>query len=59
MKLGNECKEGKNKNGSPYLQGGVLQVHKWERIDDYPLHANLKTVIFQIRSNFLENLGII
>jgi hypothetical protein len=46
-------------NGSPYLQGGVLQAHKWERIDNYPLHANLKTIGLQIRFDLLENLGII
>jgi hypothetical protein len=33
--------------------------HKWERIEDYPLHANLKTVVLQIRFGLLENFGII
>jgi len=49
----------KIKYGSPYFQRGVLQIRKWERIDDRPLHTNLKITALQIRHDLLENLKII
>ncbi len=49
----------KRKYGSTYLQGWVLQIHKWEIIDDRPLHTNLKIIAFQIRPDLLKNSQII
>jgi hypothetical protein len=49
----------KIKHGSSYLQGGVLKACKWERMNDHPLHVNLKIVAFQIKYDLFKNLGII
>jgi hypothetical protein len=43
----------------PIPQGKVFQAHKWERIDDCPLHMNLETTTLQIRHDLLTNSGII
>jgi hypothetical protein len=49
----------KIKYGSPYFQGRVLQIRKWKRINDCPLHMNLKIIVLQIRHDLLENSRII
>ncbi len=57
-KSGNGCKEGRKK-WEPIPSRRVLWTRKWERINDHPLHTNLKIVVFQIKHDFLENSGII